>query len=119
MPSTIAHTQLVDPADVERFVGLGVVANFEPYWAKYDSWQTELTAPRLGDVRTNRQFMMGTILQTGAPISFGSDWPVCTARASLRQWLAAAQEVTADWPEADRRKLFHDNAVKVYKLQEK
>lgn len=50
-------------------------------------------------------------------IIWASDWPVCTARASLRQWLAAAQEVTADWPEADRRKLFHDNAVRVYALK--
>jgi predicted amidohydrolase YtcJ len=75
---TIAHTQLVDDADLGRFVELGVIANFEPYWAKYDEWQVELTAPRLGPERTNRQFMIRTILQTGALVSFGSDWPVST-----------------------------------------
>lgn len=76
--ATIAHTQLVDAADIARFVQLGVIANFEPYWAKYDSWQTELTEPRLGKERTDRQYMMRTILDTGARISFGSDWPVTT-----------------------------------------
>jgi predicted amidohydrolase YtcJ len=76
--ATIAHTQLVDPADLGRFAELGVIANFEPYWAKFDAWQTELTVPRLGPERIDRQFMMQTILQSGAPISFGSDWPVTT-----------------------------------------
>lgn len=76
--ATIAHTQLVDEADLGRFVDLGVVANFEPYWAKFDAWQTELTVPRLGPDRIDRQFMMRSILGTGAVISFGSDWPVTT-----------------------------------------
>jgi hypothetical protein len=78
----IAHTQLVDGDDIGRFAELGVIANFEPYWAKLDAWQTELTAPRLGKDRTDRQFMIATILRTGAPISFGSDWP-CTTYAPL------------------------------------
>lgn len=76
--ATIAHTQLVDDADIIRFVELGVTANFEPYWAKYDAWQSVLSAPRLGPDRTHRQFMMRTIVDTGAPVSFGSDWPVTT-----------------------------------------
>lgn len=50
-------------------------------------------------------------------IVWASDWPVCTMRASLRQWLTAAREVTSTWPEADRRKLFHDNAIRVYGLK--
>jgi predicted amidohydrolase YtcJ len=75
---TIAHTQLVADADLGRFASLGVIANFEPYWAKFDSCQSELTAPRLGAERTDRQYMMRTILESGAPVSFGSDWPVST-----------------------------------------
>ncbi len=76
--AVIAHTQIVDEADIDRFVELGVIANFEPYWAKFDSWQSELTAPRLGDERTARQYQIRSILATGAPVSFGSDWPVTT-----------------------------------------
>ncbi|MFM1966279.1 MAG: hypothetical protein RL134_2004 [Actinomycetota bacterium] len=74
----IVHTQLVDPADLPRFAELGVIANFEPYWSKYDSWQSELTAPRLGPERTDRQFQTATLAALGARISFGSDWPVTT-----------------------------------------
>ena len=92
--ATIAHTQLVDAADIARFVQLGVIANFEPYWAKFDSWQTELTAPRLGTERTDRQYMMRTILETGAPVSFGSDWPVTTFAPLAGIQVAVTRQMT-------------------------
>jgi predicted amidohydrolase YtcJ len=92
--ATVAHTQIVDEADLQRFVQLGVIANFEPYWAKFDSWQTELTAPRLGTERTDRQFMMRTILETGAPISFGSDWPVTTSAPLAGIQVAVTRQMT-------------------------
>lgn len=74
----IVHTQVVDSSDLARFAELGVIANFEPYWSKWDSWQSELTAPRLGPERTRRQFQTATLAALGATISFGSDWPVTT-----------------------------------------
>lgn len=94
----IAHTQLVDAADIGRFAELGVIANFEPYWAKFDSWQTELTEPRLGAERTNRQFMIGTILKSGAPVSFGSDWPVTTYAPLAGIQVAVTRKMTATDP---------------------
>jgi predicted amidohydrolase YtcJ len=92
--ATVAHTQIVDPADIDRFVQLGVIANFEPYWAKFDSWQTELTAPRLGEARTDRQYMIKSILATGAPVSFGSDWPVTTYAPLAGIQVAVTRQMT-------------------------
>ncbi len=74
--ATIAHAQLVDAADLGRFAQLGVIANFEPYWARLDASQVELTAPRLGAQRSAQQYRIRSILDSGAPVSFGSDWPV-------------------------------------------
>jgi len=71
-----AHTQLVDPADLPRFAQLGVIANFEPLWAHRDPVMIELTEPRLGPERSARQYPMASLLRSGAPVSFGSDWPV-------------------------------------------
>ena len=89
----IAHTQLVDAADLGRFASLGVTANFEPLWACLDPAQRELTAPRLGPQRADRQYQIATMLRSGAPVSFGSDWPVSSfdpragiAMACTRQW---------------------------------
>jgi len=72
----IAHTQVVQPADRGRFVGLGVIANFEPLWACLDPTMEELTIPRLGPERSTLQYPIATIARSGARISFGSDWPV-------------------------------------------
>ena len=72
----IAHTQLVHPDDLKRFTAQGVIANFEPLWAQQSPVMTDLTEPRLGQERSSWQYPIGSLLRMGAPISFGSDWPV-------------------------------------------
>jgi len=49
-------------------------------------------------------------------VLFGSDWPVCTVSASLAQWLEALKSITQAADERDQKKLFHDNAMRVYRL---
>src|SRR5437660_2240013 len=49
-------------------------------------------------------------------VMFGSDWPVCTLSASYRQWVEALQAITQGAGEVNQKKLFHDNAVRVYRL---
>jgi predicted amidohydrolase YtcJ len=76
----IAHTQLVHPTDRARFAEVGVIANFEPLWARLDPSQVELTVPRIGPERAALQYPIATIARLGAPVSFGSDWPVSSHR---------------------------------------
>ena len=64
------------PDDLRRFRSLGVVANFEPLWAQPNEIMTELTEPRLGTERSRWQYPIGTLVRSGAHVSFGSDWPV-------------------------------------------
>lgn len=49
-------------------------------------------------------------------VLFGSDWPVCTLGAPMTAWVDSLRRITADRPEVERRKLWHDNAVKAYRL---
>jgi predicted TIM-barrel fold metal-dependent hydrolase len=49
-------------------------------------------------------------------VLFGSDWPVCTLSASYQQWVSALRSITKQAGEANRNKLFHDNAIRVYGL---
>jgi predicted TIM-barrel fold metal-dependent hydrolase len=49
-------------------------------------------------------------------VLFGSDWPVCTLAASFARWVQALTEITASCGDENQRKLFHDNAVRVYRL---
>lgn len=49
-------------------------------------------------------------------VVFGGDWPVCTRVATLRQWVEALRAIVRKRPEAEQRKLFHDNAMRFYGL---
>ena len=49
-------------------------------------------------------------------VVFGGDWPVCTLAATYRQWVEALRQIVADRPLAEQKKLFHDNAIRVYRL---
>jgi len=49
-------------------------------------------------------------------VLFGSDWPVCTLSASYRRWVEALQMITQSAGDDNRKKLFHDNALRVYRL---
>lgn len=50
-------------------------------------------------------------------VVFGSDWPVCTLRASIRQWVAALLEIISSRPIADQAKLLSENADRLYALK--
>ncbi|MSQ95949.1 MAG: amidohydrolase [Gemmataceae bacterium] len=49
-------------------------------------------------------------------VMFAGDWPVCTLRATYRQWVEALRSITRTRSAENNRKLFHDNAVRFYGL---
>jgi predicted TIM-barrel fold metal-dependent hydrolase len=49
-------------------------------------------------------------------VLFGSDWPVCTLSGSFASWLDALKSITKPVGELNQKKLFHDNAIRVYRL---
>lgn len=72
----ITHAQLIDPVDLPRFAALGVIANFQPLWTYLDPMNKELILPRIGEARNNQQYQLRKVIDSGAQISFGSDWPI-------------------------------------------
>jgi len=72
---TLAHLELVDPADVPRFAALGAVANFSPQWAQRDAYTIDTLEPYIGSARHARLYPIRDLLVAGARLSFGSDWP--------------------------------------------
>ncbi len=49
-------------------------------------------------------------------VMFAGDWPVCTTRATYRQWVDALKAIVRNRSAEDQRKLFHDNATRFYGL---
>ena len=47
---------------------------------------------------------------------FAGDWPVVLLGATYSQWLGTVRQVVSERPAAEQKKLFHDNAVRVYRL---
>jgi predicted amidohydrolase YtcJ len=91
----IAHVQLVDDADLERFAKLGVIPCMQPLWAQMDALMTVLTIPRLGVERADKQYRMRSLDESGAPLALGSDWPVSSG-APLDGIAVAVSRQTAE-----------------------
>lgn len=49
-------------------------------------------------------------------VVFGGDWPVCTKVTSIRGWVEALRAIVGDRDADARRKLWHDNARRIYRL---
>jgi len=75
----IAHLQVVHPDDVPRFAHLGVTANMQALWAAHEPQMDELTIPFLGPERSERQYLFGDLVRSGARLAAGSDWAVSSA----------------------------------------
>jgi hypothetical protein len=72
----LAHLQVVHPDDVGRFAALGATANIQALWAVHDVGMDELTVPYLGEARAAWQYPFRSLIDAGAPMCAGSDWPV-------------------------------------------
>jgi len=75
----LAHLQLVNKNDYERFKRLNVCGNFSPVWCWYDS-NVKVTDTYLGPERAKTQYPIGDLMRAGITVTFGSDWPVSSHR---------------------------------------
>ncbi|HEY9755963.1 MAG TPA: amidohydrolase family protein [Oculatellaceae cyanobacterium] len=72
----IAHLELIQKSDLPRFRELGVVANFQAYWAFNDPYIVKSTVPAVGAERAAHLYPIKSVLETGAVLAGGSDWSV-------------------------------------------
>lgn len=69
----IEHAQHLHPADYPRFANLHVIASMQPYHAIDDGrWAQTM----LGPERIHLSYAWKSLLDAGATLAFGSDWPV-------------------------------------------
>ena len=75
---SLAHLEMIDPADAPRFKALDVIACFQLQWARPDNYTEEAVLPYIGKERQARLYPAGMLAKAGATISGGSDWNVST-----------------------------------------
>ena len=79
----------------------GIIVTAKPDW-------------KPADLEENMTFCMEAFGEDRA--YFAGDWPVCTLKASFKQWSDALKWIVRKESVEFKRKLFHDNAVKFYSL---
>lgn len=86
----VEHIETIQPEDLPRFAAEGVVASMQAQhmmWLSAD--RSDNWSRRLGPDRCDRAFLTRDLLESGATIALGSDWPV--ARYDPREGMAAAR----------------------------
>ena len=69
----VEHAQHLTAEDIPRFAKMQVVPSMQPYHAIDDG---KWAAKRLDSARLKGTYAFKTLLETGANLTFGSDWPV-------------------------------------------
>ncbi len=86
----LAHDEIVDPADLARFAALDTTAVLSFQWAKPAPDTVGALQPYMGPRRYALVEPQALLLDAGARLAFGSDWPV----DALDQWFALKVGVT-------------------------
>lgn len=88
--NSITHLQLVHPSDYDRFKKLRVIASMEFQWFQRDSYTVDAVKDFIGPDRFKRMYPAKSLIDNGAKLSGGSDWPV----DPLFPWYAIERAVT-------------------------
>ena len=95
----VTHVQIIDEHDMGRFADLGVIVNVESLWMQQDALMVRLTEPRLGEVRSRRQYALADLYKAGVTLSHGSDWPISSNNPVMSIGRAVTRKTDQGVPE--------------------
>ncbi|BFM15658.1 amidohydrolase [Maricurvus nonylphenolicus] len=93
---SIAHTELVIDKDLTRFAANNVIAQTTPYWFEPHG------EAALGKERANKLFRFRQILDSGAKVTFGSDFPATGSLIGLSPIINMEMGQTRRFPQSDK-----------------
>jgi len=91
----IEHAQTLTISDVPRFSQLGIIAAMQPTHATSDMYWVE---DRLGPERVLYAYAWRSLLDSGARLALGSDYPVEQVNPMLGIHAAVTRQDTKGWP---------------------
>ncbi len=91
----IEHIECPNAEDISRFGKLGVIASMQPLHTTPNDNNLNVWAKSVGTERARHAWPWRDILDRGAILCFGSDWPVVT----LNPWPAVQILLTRETPE--------------------
>jgi predicted amidohydrolase YtcJ len=96
----VEHAETIDTADIPRFAKAGVIVSSMPYHANPTPAQLDVWTANIGPDRASRGWLTRTLLDAGARVTFGSDWPVVSLDPRLEVQMAVTRKTPAGTPEA-------------------
>jgi predicted amidohydrolase YtcJ len=110
------HAQILHPNDIPRFSELGVIAAMQPTHATSDMyWAQE----RLGPERLAGAYAWQSLLDSGARLAFGSDFPVEQVNPMLGIHAAVIRQDQQGWPESGwlpQERVSREDAIRAFTL---
>jgi predicted amidohydrolase YtcJ len=92
----VEHAQVLTATDIPRFSQLGIIAAMQPTHATSDMYWAE---ERLGSGRVQYAYAWRSLLDSGAQLALGSDFPVEQVNPMLGIHAAVTRQDIKDWPE--------------------
>jgi hypothetical protein len=117
----VIHAQVIRPQDFPRFKALNVIAEVNPYHISDDMrWMEE----RIGHERCKGAYAFKSLLDNGAILSFGSDWPGTSAalyhmHPKYLIYAAVARKTVEGSPEGGwfpEQRISVEEAIKAYTI---
>ena len=113
----IEHSQILNVADIPRFSDLGVIAAMQPTHATSDMyWAGE----RLGADRLAGAYAWQSLLDSGARLAFGSDFPVEEVNPMLGIYAAVTRQDAEGWPEGGwwpGERISREDAIRAFTIE--
>ncbi len=91
----VEHFQVVAPADFARIARLGIIASMQPTHATSDMYWAE---KRVGPERIKGAYAWRTVLNSGARLALGSDFPVEAVNPWFGIYAAVTRRDQKGWP---------------------
>lgn len=106
----LAHAGYIDEADIPRFAELDAVAEISPYiW--FPSVKVDSIIRAVGEERGQRYWPVRDLLQAGAQVVAGSDWPA-GALSSMNPWVGLEAMISRANPWGIREdRLWEEQAI--------
>jgi len=112
----IEHAQHLRKEDIKRFAEIGVIASVQPYHCIDDGVWAE---NRIGPERIKTTHVYKSLLNSGAVVAFGTDWPVAPLNPLFGIYAAVTRQ-TVDGKNPDgwipEEKISVEDAIKCYTL---
>ncbi len=94
----VEHIETLHPTDLPRFAGLGVVASMQPMHALPEASQVDVWRDMLHPTVAASGWRLRSLLDAGAVLAFGSDWPVVPIDPLLEVHAAVRRQTPSGEP---------------------